>query len=75
MQTVIAKLMDLKGLKSKTLARKLEVTDAAFCGWKNGRVCVPQGRRKQLADALGVEVEDILDDRGLAKLVEEASLK
>lgn len=75
MQTKIAKVMSIKGITNKSLARALDVTDAAFCGWKNGRVCVPPGRRKQLADALGVSVEEILDDRGLAKLVEEASLK
>jgi len=73
MQTVITKLMDLKGLRSKALARQLDVTDAALCGWKRGRVCVPPGRRKQLAEALGVSVEEILDERGLAKPVEEDS--
>jgi|GEM_PF-1250043 len=75
MQTEIAKVMSLKGISNKSLARSLDVTDVAICEWKRGRVCVPPGRRKQLADALGVSVEEILDDRGLAKLVEEASLK
>jgi ribosome-binding protein aMBF1 (putative translation factor) len=75
MQTEIAKVMSLKGISNKSLARPLDVTDVAICEWKRGRVCVPPGRRKQLADALGVSVEEILDDRGLAKLVEEASLK
>jgi ribosome-binding protein aMBF1 (putative translation factor) len=75
MQTEIAKVMSLKGISNKSLARSLDVTDVAICEWKRGRVCVPPGRRKQLADALGVRVEEILDDRGLAKLVEEASLK
>lgn len=75
MQTKIAKVMSIKGITNKSLARFLGVSDVAICGWKRGRVCVPPGRRKQLADALGVSVEEILDDRGLAKLVEEASLK
>lgn len=75
MQTKIAKVMSIKGITNKSLARALDVTDVAICEWKRGRVCVPPGRRKQLADALGVSVEEILDDRGLAKLVEEASLK
>lgn len=75
MQTKIAKVMSIKGITNKSLARSLDVTDVAICEWKRGRVCVPPGRRKQLADALGVSVEEILDDRGLAKLVEEASLK
>lgn len=75
MQTEIAKVMSIKGITNKSLARSLDVTDVAICEWKRGRVCVPPGRRKQLADALGVSVEEILDDRGLAKLVEEASLK
>jgi len=75
MQTEIAKVMSLKGISNKSLARSLDVTDVAICEWKRGRVCVPPGRRKQLADALGVSVEEILDDRGLAKLVEEATLK
>jgi len=75
MQTEIAKIMSIKGITNKSLARSLDVTDVAICEWKRGRVCVPPGRRKQLADALGVRVEEILDDRGLAKLVEEASLK
>jgi transcriptional regulator with XRE-family HTH domain len=75
MQTEIAKVMSIKGITNKSLARALGVTDVAICEWKRGRVCVPPGRRKQLADALGVRVEEILDDRGLAKLVEEASLK
>lgn len=75
MQTEIAKVMSIKGITNKSLARALGVTDVAICEWKRGRVCVPQGRRKQLADALGVRVEEILDDRGLAKLVDEASLK
>ena len=75
MQTEIAKVMSLKGISNKSLARSLDVTDVAICEWKRGRVCVPPGRRKQLADALGVEVEDILDDRGLAKLAEEVSPK
>lgn len=75
MQTEIAKVMSIKGITNKSLARSLDVTDVAICEWKRGRVCVPPGRRKQLADALGVEVDDILDGRGLAKLAEEASLK
>ena len=75
MQTEIAKVMSIKGITNKSLARSHGVTDVAICEWKRGRVCVPPGRRKQLADALGVRVEEILDDRGLAKLVEEASLK
>ena len=75
MQTEIAKVMSIKGITNKSLARSLGVTDVAICEWKRGRVCVPPGRRKQLADALGVRVEEILDDRGLARLAEEATLK
>ena len=75
MQTVIERIMRQRGITNKSLARSLDVTDAVVCRWKKGQVCVPPGRRKQLADALGVSVEEILDDRGLAKLVEEASLK
>ncbi|HOB11103.1 MAG TPA: helix-turn-helix transcriptional regulator [Acetomicrobium sp.] len=75
MQTEIAKVMSFKGITNKSLARFLGVSDVAICEWKRGRVCVPPGRRKQLADALGVEVDDILDGRGLAKLAEEATLK
>jgi len=74
MQTEITKVMSLKGISNKSLARSLDVTDVAICEWKRGRVCVPPGRRKQLADALGVKVDDILDGRGLAKLAEEAAL-
>jgi hypothetical protein len=58
MQTEIAKVMSIKGITNKSLARSLDVTDVAICEWKRGRVCVPPGRRKQLADALGVEVDD-----------------
>ena len=54
MQTEIAKVMSFKGITNKSLARFLGVSDVAICEWKRGRVCVPPGRRKQLADALGV---------------------
>lgn len=75
MGTEIAKIMRLRGISNKLLAQALNVTDAAVCGWKRGRICVPLGRRKQLAEALGVSVEEILDERGLAKLAEEETLK
>lgn len=71
MRTKIAKVMSIKGITNKSLARSLGVTDVAICEWKRGRVCVPPGRRKQLADALGVAVSDILDERGLALLAVE----
>lgn len=75
MQTVIERIMRQRGITNKSLARTLDVTDAVVCRWKKGQVCVPPGRRQQLAEALGVEVDDILDDRGLAKLAEEVTLK
>jgi len=70
METKIAIIMSRRGISNKSLARVLDVTDAVICRWKRGQVCVPPGRRKQLAEALGVEVDDILDDRGFAKLAE-----
>lgn len=75
METKIATIMRLRRISNKSLAMALNVTDVVLCGWKRGKVCVPPGRRQQLAEALGVEVDDILDDRGLAKLAEEVTLK
>jgi len=69
--SLIAKVMSIKGITNKSLARALGVTDVTICEWKRGRVCVPPGRRQQLAEALGVKVEDILDERGLALLAVE----
>lgn len=74
MRTKIAKVMDLRGVGNKDLARAFGVSDITICGWRRGRVAVPPGRRKQLADALGVKVEDILDARGVALLAEEAEI-
>ncbi len=75
MLTKIEKIMNLHGITNKALARALGVSDVAICEWKRGRVCVPPGRRKQLADSLGVEVDDIIDARGLAKLAERSDGK
>lgn len=74
MQTVVERIMRQKNITNKSLARILDVTDAVVCRWKRGRVCVSPERRKQLAEALGVEVDDIFDNRGLAKLAEEEML-
>jgi len=71
MRTKIARLMALKGVGNTTIAKTLGISDVVFCAWKRGRVVVPPGRRKQLAEALGVKVEDILDERGLALLAVE----
>ena len=75
MRTKLDDLFRRRGVKNIQLARSLGVSEIAISAWKRGRLSVPQKHRKALAKALGVEVEDILDDRGLAKLVEEASLK
>ena len=75
MRTKLDDLFRRRGVKNIQLARSLGVSEIAISAWKRGRLSVPKKHRKALAKALGVEVEDILDDRGLAKLVEEASLK
>lgn len=71
MRTKLDDLFRRRGVKNIQLARSLGVSEIAISAWKRGRLSVPQKHRKALAKALGVEVEDILDDRGLAKLVEE----
>jgi len=75
METVVERLMREKSITNKSLARILDVTDAVVCRWKRGQVCVSPGRRKQIAEALGVSVDDIFDNRGLAKLADGEALK
>lgn len=75
MRTKLDDLFRRRGVKNIQLARSLGVSEIAISAWKRGRLSVPQKHRKALAKALGVEVEEILDDRGLAKLAEEAALK
>jgi len=75
MRTKLDDLFRRRGVKNIQLARSLGVSEIAISAWKRGRLSVPQKHRKALAKALGVEVEEILDGRGLAKLAEEATLK
>lgn len=70
MRTKLDDLFRRRGVKNIQLARSLGVSEIAISAWKRGRLSVPQKHRKALAKALGVEVEEILDGRGLAKLAE-----
>lgn len=69
--TVLGKLMAKKGLKNVEIARNLCISEVRFSAWKCGHEYVPPKHRRRLAEALNVEVEDILDERGLARLAEE----
>lgn len=71
MQTKIDKLVARRGFSNIRLARELNVSEVAISAWRRGRLSVPIKHRKALARALGVQVDDILDERGLARLAEE----
>lgn len=74
--TKIELAMARRGVSNIKLARTLGVSEGSTSAWKRGYVCVPKKHRQRLAEALGVEVDDILDERGLALLaVEEEELK
>ncbi len=63
-----------RGVSNIKLARTLGVSEGSTSAWKRGYVCVPKKHRQKLADFLGVAVSDILDERGLALLVNEDEL-
>jgi len=68
--TKIELVMARRGVSNIKLARALGVSEGSTSAWKRGYVCVPRKHRQKLAEALGVKVEDILDERGLARLAE-----
>jgi len=74
-KTILTTLMAKKGIRNGDVARSLNITEMEVCRWKGCRSYVPPKHRQHLADLLGVNVEDILDERGIAKLAEEAALK
>ncbi len=72
--TKIELAMARRGVSNIKLARTLGVSEGSTSAWKRGYVCVPKKHRQRLADFLGVAVSDILDERGLAFLVNEDEL-
>lgn len=72
--TKIELAMARRGVSNIKLARTLGVSEGSTSAWKRGYVCVPKKHRQKLADFLGVAASDILDERGLALLVNEDEL-
>ncbi len=69
-KTVLSVLMAQRGIRNGDVARKFNISEIEVCRWKGCRSYVSPKHRQQLADMLGVRVEDILDERGVAKLAE-----
>lgn len=71
MRTVMGDLMAKKSVKNINLARNLGVSEIVVSAWKTRRAYVPPHHRHKLADILGVDVGDVLDEFGMAKPAEE----
>ena len=48
------------GLTQQDLADKIGVTQPRISAWENGTVDIPEARRKEIADILGLEPEELL---------------
>ncbi len=70
-KTVLTVLMARKGIRNVDIARQFRITEIEVSRWKGGRGYVPPKWRQPLAEMLGVKVEDILDERGIARLADE----
>jgi len=74
MRTVMGDLMNKKSVRNIDLARKLGISEVVISAWKTRRAYVPPHHRSKLACTLGVDVEDILDELGMAKVADEEEL-
>lgn len=71
MWTKISEQMAKKNIKNIELARLMGVSEIATSAWKTRRAYVPEKHRQRLAEVLGVNVDHILDEHGLARPAEE----
>lgn len=57
----IRKIRELKGLKQETVAERLKMSQANYSKLENSDSDIPQARLEEIAKALEVETDDILN--------------
>ncbi|WP_100406283.1 helix-turn-helix transcriptional regulator [Bacillus solitudinis] len=62
MKSRIGELLDERGLKSKYIANKLEVTQEQVSKWRNGKSYPRLEKAFKLAKLLGVKVDDLYEE-------------
>lgn len=73
-KTIFEFAMESKGITGAEISRALGVSEAVVSHWKRGRVYIPSKYRSQVAEILGVRIDELIDNRGVPKLAEQASL-
>ena len=73
-KTNLAVAMHRSGISGAEISRALGVGEAMVSHWKQGRMYIPSKYRSTLAELLGVHIDELVDERGVPKLVEQSSL-
>jgi len=71
MLTRIEKAFRDKELSGVEVARLLKVSESEISKWRKGRAYVPQKYRMPLSNLLGLDISELVDDRGIPKLAEQ----
>ncbi len=71
MITNLSLRMKKLGIRGVQIARALSVSEGDVSKWKQGWTRVPPKHQAELASLVGVPVDQLLDERGLARLQED----
>jgi|GEM_PF-1048594 len=66
----LKKIREKKGISKAELARRVGVSDVTAGQWESGKISPRMGKVEMIADALGVETDDLIFDIGSAKASE-----